>query len=41
MNKEWSELNKLMQVQLKKRETYADGIDTCILLRKQHGQVNE
>lgn len=35
MNKEWSELNKTMQAQLKKRESFASGIDTLIELRRQ------
>ena len=26
MNKEWSELNKLMQTQIKKKDTYDSGI---------------
>ena len=30
MNKEWSELNKLMQTQIKKRDLYA-GIGTLFL----------
>ncbi|MBR6403332.1 MAG: phage head-tail adapter protein [Eubacterium sp.] len=33
MNKEWSELNKLMQSQIKKREYYDEGIDTLFALR--------
>ena len=33
MNKNWSELNKLMQVQLKKPDTYKQGISTLISLR--------
>ena len=33
MNKEWSELNKVMQSQLKKKDTYETGIDTLITLR--------
>ena len=33
MNKEWSELNKLMQSHIKKRETYEEGIDTLFALR--------
>lgn len=33
MNKEWSELNKAMQVQLKKRDTYEAGVDTLLQLR--------
>lgn len=35
MNKEWSELNKTMQAQLKKRESFASGIDTLTELRRQ------
>ena len=35
MNKEWSELNKTMQNQLKKSETYCNGIETLFELRKQ------
>lgn len=35
MNKEWSELNKLMQAQLKKKDTYKEGIDTLFHLRNQ------
>ena len=34
MNKEWSELNKAMQLQLKKADTFSDGINTLINLRK-------
>ena len=34
MNTEWSELNKLMQQQLKKKETFDQGIETLLLLRK-------
>ena len=33
MNKEWSELNKTMQLQLKKKDTYEDGIVTLFELR--------
>ena len=33
MNKEWSELNKTMQVQFKKAETYENGINTLFELR--------
>ena len=33
MNKEWSELNKLMQSQIKKRDTYEEGIGTLFSLR--------
>lgn len=35
MNKEWSELNKTMQVQLKKEADLQAGIDTLIALRNQ------
>ncbi|SHH72877.1 hypothetical protein SAMN02745196_01224 [Clostridium collagenovorans DSM 3089] len=34
MNKEWSELNKKMQLQIKKKETFRSGIDTLITLRE-------
>lgn len=33
MNKEWSELNKTMQTQIKKRDTYENGIGTLFDLR--------
>lgn len=33
MNKEWSELNKTMQSQVKKKDTYDEGIDTLLELR--------
>lgn len=35
MNKEWSELNKTMQLKLKKKDTYNEGIADLIELRKQ------
>lgn len=35
MNKLWSELNKTMQTQIKKKETYEAGIDTLFDLRDQ------
>lgn len=35
MNKEWSELNKTMQSQFKKKDTYKAGIDTLFDLRNQ------
>ena len=35
MNKEWSELNKTMQLQLKKEASWKTGIDTLIDLRNQ------
>lgn len=34
MNKEWSDLNKIMQWQIKKRDNYTLGIETLIELRK-------
>ena len=34
MNKEWSELNKTMQVQIKKKDTYKTWINTLLSLRK-------
>ena len=34
MNKEWAELNKTMQLYLKKKDSFAEGIDTLIMLRK-------
>ena len=34
MNKEWSELNKTMKQQLKKKDSYEDGISTLGLLRE-------
>ncbi len=33
MNKEWSELNKTMQTQIKRKDTYTDGISTVFELR--------
>ncbi|MCR5601137.1 MAG: phage head-tail adapter protein [Ruminococcus sp.] len=33
MNKEWSELNKTMQAQIKKKETYQNGLETLSALR--------
>lgn len=35
MNKLWSELNRTMQAQIKKRDTYEMGIDTLLNLRNQ------
>lgn len=35
MNKEWSELNKIMQMQIKKEVTFHEGIDTLLKLREQ------
>ena len=34
MNKEWSELNKTMQAQIKKKDTFDEGIATLFELRK-------
>lgn len=39
MNKEWSELNKIMQAQIKKKDTYEDGINTLFDLRNKLMQV--
>lgn len=33
MNKDWAELNKTMQLQIKKKDTFTLGIDTLIKLR--------
>ena len=33
MNKEWAELNKRMQEQLRKEQTFKDGIETLLVLR--------
>ena len=42
MNKEWSELNKTMQMQIKSRNSFYDGIMTLLLLRKKlMGQIVE
>lgn len=35
MNKEWSELNKTMQAQLRKKDTYKAGLETLFALRDQ------
>ena len=35
MNKEWSELNKAMQIHIKKKDTYEEGIDILFDLRNQ------
>lgn len=34
MNKEWAELNKTLQSQLKKENTFVDGVKTVLLLRQ-------
>lgn len=39
MNKEWSELNKTIQAQIKKKDTYKIGIDTLLSLRSQLMQI--
>ena len=35
MNKEWSELNKTIQLQLKKNDTFESGMATLFELRKE------
>ncbi len=35
MNKEWSELNKTVQLQIKKKDTFSTGINTLLELRKE------
>ena len=35
MNKEWSELNKTMQLQIKKKDTFSLGINTLFTLREE------
>ena len=35
MNKEWSELNKVIQTNLKKEATFRDGLENLLELRKQ------
>ena len=35
MNKEWAEHNKTLQCQLKKKETFADGVQTVLRLRQE------
>lgn len=34
MNKEWAEMNKTLQLQIKKKDTFAMGIDTLLELRR-------
>lgn len=34
MNKEWAEMNKTLQLQIKKKDTFATGIDTLLELRR-------
>ena len=35
MNKEWSEMNKTMQLQIKKKDTFSTGMDTLLTLREE------
>lgn len=35
MNSEWSELNKRMQIKLKKKDTFNDAIEMLFTLRKE------
>lgn len=35
MNKEWSELNKVMQLQIKKRDTFSSGVEALLELRNE------
>lgn len=39
MNKEWSELNKTIQAQIKKKDTYEEGIGTLFDLRNRLMEV--
>lgn len=39
MNREWSELNKTMQTQLKKEATFSEGIQTLLTLRRSLAEV--
>lgn len=41
MNKDFSELNKKMQLELKKKESFADGIKSLLLLRSQLFKIIE
>ena len=34
MNKEWSEMNKTLRLQIKRKDTFATGIDTLLELRR-------
>ena len=34
MNKEWAEMNKTLQLQIKRKDTFATGIDTLLELRR-------
>ena len=33
MNKEWTEINKEMQLLLRKKDAFSDGIEVCLKLR--------
>ncbi len=35
MNKDWSELNRSMQAQIKRKDTYREGVDTLFALRNE------
>ena len=39
MNQEWSELNKTMQLQIKKETTFAAGIAALLDLRENHEKI--
>ena len=41
MNKAWSELKKKMQYELKKKETFSDGINSLLLLRNEMFKIVE
>ena len=41
MNKSWSDLNKLMQTQLKKQETFSEGIKSLLSLRNEMFKIIE
>ena len=41
MNKYFSDLNKQMQLELKKKETFADGIKSLLLLRSELFKIVE
>lgn len=38
MNKEWSEINKAMQTQIRKKDTYEMGINTLFDLHEPRGK---
>lgn len=41
MKKSWSDLNKLMQTQLKNQETFSEGINTLLSLRSEMFKIIE